>query len=375
MKKSIILTILTVFLLFNLIGSSCAVSVFLTSDNVLGSSEDFKMLNEIKYYVEEYSGGSINCIVDSEASSPGEGTRAITSSTDTSVVIASACAGNFLELAKYATGSTKKIIYINSGALDLYKLNFLRRSTDDDWSVRLFASILKPSKFLENAGITIIQPTQKYPSKTENGYLTYSDTEINKYIAKEIINAINNPTNTKSFDSSLITYHKLDPKIMSTLSTRITNTYGEDMKESYGTYTTQQILYLTTSYIYGYPLETPKNYKPPNNPLKYSIFAKNSYTIHEYMEMAGIITDYMKQHNQAPDYITYKGAIISYYDLTYNFARLTQNKRTSADAVLPPNFEFHKYYDNILLNTLPIILIIGIFYIIFRIYKKIKKRR
>ena len=82
-------------------------------------------------------------------------------------------------------------------------------------------------------------------------------------------------------------------------------------------------------YLNGNGIEDPGYFEPPENPQKYSIFNKDSYTIYDYIKMAGIIKQYMDEHGQAPNYIEYEGARLSYYDVVYNFAKITQNAANS----------------------------------------------
>ena len=66
MKKQIAIIILTILLLASVIQDvSAATTVFLTSDNIMGTNDDADMLNSIKTYIEEISNGKINVIVDS----------------------------------------------------------------------------------------------------------------------------------------------------------------------------------------------------------------------------------------------------------------------------------------------------------------------
>ena len=66
MKKQIAIIILTILLLASVIQDvSAATTVFLTSDNIMGTNDDADMLNSIKTYIEEINNGKINVIVDS----------------------------------------------------------------------------------------------------------------------------------------------------------------------------------------------------------------------------------------------------------------------------------------------------------------------
>lgn len=336
-----------------------ATTIFLTSDNVLGYDEDMQMLNDIKSLIEEKSNNTITCVVDSSASSPGEGSRAMVSKADVAVMFAYACAGNFLDIANYATKSNKKLIYVNTGATDLYDIDLLRRAYDDNWSNYKFACVKKPAYFLIDSGITVLQPTQKYPDETDDKKLSYNSNEINEYLADEIIEEVNNKSNSKVLKTDLVGYHKISPNIVGKTSNDIINNHEEDMAENYGEYSTPQSLYLLSSYVYGQPLAKPSIYEAPNDPWTYSYFNKNSYTIKDYMSMAKMVVKYMDENKQAPDFIIYDGAVISYYDLIYNFALISKNTTDNKeDMTLPRISEFKKYYSSILFTILPFVLII-----------------
>ena len=379
MKKIIPLVIIALILICPIFAEEAhATTVFLTSDNVLGHDEDMQMLNDIKSQIEAKSNGQVNVIVDSEASNPGEGSRAIAADCDIAVTIAYACAGNLVDLASYSTQSTKKIIYVNAGSLDLTDINFLRRSYDDNWSSSSFAAIENPGQFLYDSGIVLLQPGQRYYGQTDHGNLDYSSSEINGYIADEVMKQVYSNGVIRKFDSDLIVRHKLDPKYLAEDSKKIVDGFGTPMADSYGSYTTQQLLYMSASYLAGYSLDIPPSFAPPDNPAEYSTFTKGSYSFNEYCEMADIVVDYMEEHGKAPDSISYKGATISYYDLVYNFALLTQDDFDAAHMNFPQNADFQKYNSNILLDILPIALLIfafiAIVIILRKVYKAIKRR-
>ena len=332
MKKIIPLLLLSLIILCPIIAESAdATTLFLTSDNLHEHDADFARLNDIKERIESKTNGDIVVVVDDSASNPGEGTRVMAARCDVAVTIAGACAGNLVDLADYSTKVTKKVIYVNAGTLDLNTLNFLRRSYDDNWSHYTFASVQSPGKFLNDAGITLIQPAQR------------------------------------QLDTDLIVYHKLDPKYLAEDSKKIVDGHGSDMQESYGSYTTQQLLYMSASYIGGYALEVPGDFGAPDNPQKYSSFTKGEYSFNDYYNMADIVVDYMNEHGKAPDSINYEGATIGYYDLVYNFALLTEDD-TSAS----------KYYSDLLYEILPIgmiiVAIILILLIVRSIIRRIKRR-
>ena len=270
---------------------------------------------------------------------------------DVAVTIAGACAGNLVDLADYSSKVSKKVIYVNAGTLDLNTINFLRRSYDDNWSHYTFASVKSPGKFLNDAGISLIQPAQEYPNDCYKGIIAYDSDSVNEYIANEIINAVYAGTSeNKQVDTDLIVYHKLDPKYLAEDSKKIVVGHGSDMQESYGSYTTPQLLYMSAG----------------------------EYSFNDYYNMADIVVDYMNEHGKAPDSINYEGATIGYYDLVYNFALLTEDDTSASTMNFPSEMEFHKYYSDFLFEILPIgiiiIIIIVILLIVRTIIKRIKRR-
>lgn len=150
MKKQIAIILLAILLLASVIQDvSATTTVFLTSDNIMGTNDDVGMLNSIKTYIEKISNGEINVIVDSQSPGPGEGTRAIEADSNVSVVFAAVDPGNFLVLNKYSTATTdKQIIFVNTGDYDLDTAKSLRRAWDDNYSKTIFAGINNPEHFL-----------------------------------------------------------------------------------------------------------------------------------------------------------------------------------------------------------------------------------
>ena len=381
MKKIIPILIISLIILSPIFADSVdATTVFLTSDKLHEHNEDIGRLNVIKERIESKTNGELTVVIDDSASNPGEGTRAMVAQCDVAVVIAGACAGNLVELADYARKVNKKIIYVNAGTLDLNDINFLRRSYDDNWSHYTFASVLSPGKFLNDAGISLIQPAIEYPNDCHKGIIKSDSDEANEYIANEIINAINaGAASSKQLDTDLIVTHKMDPKYLAEDSQLIADSQGGEMQESYGSYTTQQLLYMSASYIAGYSLQVPPSFEAPDNPEKYSSFNRWSYSFNDYCKMADQVVEYMNENGKAPDSINYEGATIGYYDLIYNFALLTEDDTSVSTMNFPLNFGFHKYYSNFLFDLLPIGLIIValiiVLLVIRKIIREIKRRR
>ena len=355
MKKKIIILLILLLLMSSTINGAFAKKVFLTSDNIIGEKEDKNMLNSIKNYIEELSNGEITVIVDSKSPGPGEGARAIESNADVRVNIAASDAANFIALSKYSVNSTNKIIFVNTGDFDLDNENSLRRAWDDDYSTTTFAGLNSPGKFLNNAGIQYIQPLKQYPNAGHKGYLDQNNDEVNKYIAKKIVENINT-NNTKKLDENLIIKHSLSPSEMAKASHELVKSNDKEMNGTYNKYTAPQTLYLTSSYLNGNGLKEPINYEGPSNPEKYSLFQKGSYSINDYMKMGGIVKNYMDEHGRAPDYIEYEGARISYYDLVYNFAKITQDHDKSSNMDFEREYSFDTVNESLISNILPYII-------------------
>ena len=71
--------------------------------------------------------------------------------------------------------------------------------------------------------------------------------------------------------------------------------------------------------------------------------------------------------------INYEGAYISYYDLVYNFAKITQNHTNTQHMGFDSEYEFEKTNDSILLHVFPIILVIIVLYIAYSIWKRLRR--
>lgn len=375
MKKNILIFILTILLVNIVVADVSATTVFLTSDNIANTETDSDRLNSISDFIKEISNGKISVIIDSQAPQPGESSRAMESSADVKVIIGACCAGSFYIMAKYSSNSDSQMIYVNSGDYDLDEENYLRRAWDDNYSNGTFAGINNPGKFLKESGISYIQPIQKYPDAGPDGYLESNDDKVNRYIAEEIVKAIEKSNTTKDFDSSLIARHDLPVSEMAKGSSELYSSGQVNNNETYNGFTAPQLLYLTSSYLNGNGLEDPDSYKNPSSPLKYSLFTKDSYSIYEYMEMGGIVKNYMDDHGEAPDYINYKGAYINYEDLEYNFAKITENHTDFRNMDFEREYNFDKVNDSILISMLPFLLIAIVLLGIYLLIRKVKKRK
>ena len=366
--KKIISILVLIILLFS--SPAHSADVFLTSDNIINKEADIDMLESIKNYIENKD--KLIVSIDPAAPGPGEGTRVMLTSENIRVLFAAACAGNFLEIAKYSEKVDVQIIYVNIGDFDVFSENSLRRAWDDNYSNELFAGINNPGQFLSDAGITTIQPLQKIPSAGNNGILKSDSNEANEFIAEEIINSKNSYNSEGKFlNDNLINYHKISPSLMAGGSSALLKSGTINSDTSYNSFTPEQLLYLTSTYFGSEGISNPKDYEKADSPLEYSLFAKGSYSIWEYMEMGKIVKNYMDENGKAPDYIFYNGAIISYYDLVYNFALITEDHTNMNNMDFDRSYDFEKYNHSILIDILPIVLGIFGILIMYLIIRKI----
>ncbi len=372
MKRKVLMIALILVMFFSFIQTASATSVFLTSDHIGSESNDLDMLNSVKNYIEEITGGQLEVIIDSQAPSPGEGSRAIESSADVSVNFAANCAGNFLILAKAKQNIDKQIIFVNVGNLDLDSRNYIRRAWDDNYSSDYFAGIKTPGTFLKESGIDYIQPLKQYPNAGE--IYESSDDEINRYIAQEIVNKINDKNTNKYYDEKLVVTHNIHPSVMAQASKELVASEDTSYQGTYASYSAPQVLYMTSSYLNGNGLSQPDAYQQPDNPYEYSIFARDSYSIYEYMEMGSIVKSYMDENGKAPNYINYKGAYLSYPDVVYNFARISENHTSGSHMDFATDYRFDKVKTSLLFDILPyLVALLGIL-VICKVFNKIKNR-
>jgi len=376
MKKQIAIMIMALLIIAPIIQDvSATKTVFITSDNIIDHDTDLKLLNSLKTYIEELSGGELQVIVDNQAPAAGEGWRSIEVTSDVSIDLAASDAGNYLQLATASANSEKQIVFVNMGNYDLDNhTNFLRRAWDDNYSNESLAGMHDPGTFLKNSGIYYVQPTKEFPQNVDNGVLSRYDEEMNKQIAQEIVDIINTHENdTKVLSDGLITQNVIKPAVMASASKELIQSGDKEMKGTYGNYTGPQLLYQTSSYLNGNGLDFPKAFDEPENPMGISFMVKDTYSIYDYFKMGGIVREYMDQNGRAPDSIEYNGARIGYYDLLYNFAKITQNHTDVEHMGFESEYHFDRVNDSILLHIFPFVLILFVLFIAYLLYKRIRR--
>ena len=376
MKKKIAILLLALLIVSPMVqGVTASKTVFITSDNLIDHDTDVDMLNSIKKYIEEISGGELQVIVDNQAPSPGEGYRAIQVTSDVSICLAACDAGNFLQLATATKDTNKQIVLVNTGDYDLDNhTNYLRRAWDDNYSNETFMGMHDPGTFLKNDGIYYIQPLKEFPDNGRNGYIDRYDDKMNEQIAKEIVDIVNAHGNdTKIFSDNMIVSNKIAPSTLANASKALIASNDTQMNGTYGNYSAAQLLYQASSYLNGNGLDIPKAMAGPENPMGISFLVKDKYSIYDYINMAGIVRNYMDANGRAPDSIEYEGAHIGYYDLLYNFAKITQNHTDAKHMGFNKEYSFDKVNDSFLLKAFPFILILFVLFIAYLGYRRFKK--
>ena len=376
MKRQIAIMIMALLILSPVIQDvSATKTVFITSDNIVDHDTDLKLLNSLKNYIEELSGGELQVIVDNQAPAAGEGWRSIEVTSDVSVDLAASDAGNYLQLASSTINSDKQIVFVNIGDYDLdNNTNFLRRAWDDNYSKESLAGMHDPGTFLKNAGIYYVQPAKEFPDNVDNGVLSKYDENMNKQIAQEIVDIINTHENeSKVLSDGLISHNIIKPSVMAKASKELIKSNDKEMTGTYGNYTGPQLLYQTSSYLNGNGLNTPESFDAPENPMKISFMTKDTYSIYDYFKMAGMVREYMDQNGKAPDSIEYDGAEIGYYDLLYNFAKITQNHTNAKHMGFDSEYHFDRVNDSILLHIFPFVLILFVLFLAYLLLKRIRR--
>ena len=376
MKKKIAILLLALLIVSPMVqGVTASKTVFITSDNLIDHDTDVDMLNSIKKYIEEISGGELQVIVDNQAPSPGEGYRAIQVTSDVSICLAACDAGNFLQLATATKDTNKQIVLVNTGDYDLDNhTNYLRRAWDDNYSNETFMGMHDPGTFLKNDGIYYIQPLKEFPDNGRNGYIDRYDDKMNEQIAKEVVDIVNAHGNdTKIFSDNMIVSNKIAPSTLANASKALIASNDTQMNGTYGNYSAAQLLYQASSYLNGNGLDIPKAMAGPENPMGISFLVKDKYSIYDYINMAGIVRNYMDANGRAPDSIEYEGAHIGYYDLLYNFAKITQNHTDAKHMGFNKEYSFDKVNDSFLLKAFPFILILFVLFIAYLGYRRFKK--
>lgn len=376
MKKQIAILIMALLIIAPVIQDvSATKTVFITSDNIGDHDNDIKVLNSLKSNIEEISGGELQVIVDNQAPAPGEGWRGIEVTSDVSICLAASDIGEFLQFATSTVNTDKQIIFINMGNYDLDNhTNFLRRAWDDNYSNETLMGMHDPGTFLKNAGVYYVQPAKEFPRNTNDGIVSSYDENMNKQVAQEIVDIINTHGNdTKVLSDGLITTNTIKIAVMADASKELINSNDTEMKGTYGNYTAPQLLYQTSSYLNGNGLDIPKSFDEPENPLGVSLFQKETYSIQDYINMAGIVRTYMDQNGRAPDSIEYQGAHIGYYDLVYNFAKITQNHTDAEHMGFENEYHFDMVNDSILLHIVPFVGIILILLLAYIAYSRFRR--
>lgn len=341
-----LLILITFLVPFLFIQSACAVDIFLTSDCISGNATlDQENLKSIKNYIENGTlKGKVNVTIDPKAPKPGEAYRALTQGkkNGVSVYLAAACAGTIISTSKSASKTSKGIIYVNTGKTNLKNAYILPRAWDDNFSNYYFAGIKYPYKLLRGAGVRVIQP---------NVDCNYTDQDLkNQYIAHAISQLIlTDKTLTskkgRTYQSSLVLYHKLSPSVLAKASQGILASYNKNqsLKSSYNGYTINKYLLMASEYLQGYSLKKPSYMvRGPSNPNVNSTYM-GTLNYSECRAISTLVSNYIHKYHQSPSYVTYKNQTIGYRDLILMYAYLTAKHTSKYTMTLPKYYNFRKY--------------------------------
>ena len=332
---------------FLLSSTVSALDVFITSDNISGDkTKDVSNLNSVKGYIKNGSlenKTDLHVTVDSKAPKPGEGERAFysTSKNGVAVYMAASCPGTMKAVSKLAASSSKGVIFVNTGKLNLKTTYVIRRAWDDNFSKMEYAGIKKPYTFLRNAGVWIIQPNIAYPHGTQD--------QKNRYIARVISNIIANyPSLTSNagryYNTKLILNHRIDPPIMAKVARGIYNStkYKKAIKAVYYSYRPVTFLLMATDYMNG-PIYKPIYIKNPKSSHVRSTFS-GTISRTDYRIIAKNINRFMRKYKRAPSYVRFKGKKIGYKDVLLMYAILTKGHTSKYKMTLASSYRFRRVY-------------------------------
>ena len=376
MKKQIAILIMALLIIAPVIQDvSATKTVFITTDNIVDHDFDVNLLNSIKKYIQEISGGELQVIIDNQAPALGESSRSMQVTSDVSINLGRVDAGNFVSLGNYSTTEDKQIIFVNIGDYELdNSSDYLRRGWNDTYSNESLAGLRAPGTFLKNAGIYYIQPAKEFPDNYHDGILDKYDDEMCKKIAQDIVDLIKGHENdTRILSDELVVKNHIAPIGMANASKALVHSNDTEFKGKYGAYSGPQLLYQTSAYLSGAGIDVPKKYSEPENPMGVSFMVRDSYSIEDYFKMGEIVKEYMDENGRAPDSIEYEGAHIGYYDLLYNFAKITQNHTDAKHMNFESEYQFDKVNDSVLLHVFPFVLIFFILFVAYWGYKKIRR--
>ena len=299
--------------------------IYITSDNIAGSSADKSLMERIKKAV----AGSANVTIDANSPGPNEASRAIKNAPGgIAAYIAAACPGLMYDITtSVKTGYLKKdasdlsgIVYINYGNLNLGATSYLGRAWDDNFSSVYFSGLYTPSKYLKSAGIQVIEP--KIGTSNE-------DHRVNK-IASELIYyaySSNGEHITSSNPSSLVARHQIDPTSLSRDAQRILNGQSINMDKT-------KWIYLTSQYVAGLPITNASTSMTSTSSITTSTFS-GTLTRTEYREAGKKIYEFMKANKRTPNTVTINGKTLNTADYTKLFAQIVSQHTEKKNMTFP----------------------------------------
>ena len=149
---------------------------------------------------------------------------------------------------------------------------------------------------------------------------------MNKYITKQIVESVGK-NDFKNYDKDWVITYSLKPSEIGKSRKELYKRNYKEMKGTYNTYTTPQVLYLTSPYLNGNRIKSPGEYYTPTNPEHYSPFSKNSYSSYDYFKIDSIIkpyTDENGKHWTKSNMTVQKSVIMNYYTILQEKLKIIQ---------------------------------------------------
>lgn len=313
----------TTSVIMNRYASGDPEKIYISSDNLNGVNGK-SLMEAIKREI----GGSATVILDQKSPAPGEADRAIKNAPPGSlaVYIAAACAGTMHStISGIKTGYLRSyasdldgVVYVNYGNLNLASTGYLARAWDDNFSNVYFAGINNPARYLQDAGILLIEPK------------TVAQDQRPRMIAGKLIDYAYSADgeHLRSLNSSgYVARHEVDPTGLSGDARRIVNGTKPLMKR-------EEWVYLASQYIAGLPIKrntTTISDAPGSIESTYTGTLSRS----EYRDVARRVYEFARTNRRLPSYVQVGDKRLSRDDYTLIFAEIIQNHTERSRMVFP----------------------------------------
>jgi len=313
----------TTSVIMNRYASGDPEKIYISSDNLNGVNGK-SFMEAIKREI----GGSATVILDQKSPAPGEADRAIKNAPPGSlaVYIAAACAGTMHStISGIKTGYLRSyasdldgVVYVNYGSLNLASTGYLARAWDDNFSNVYFAGINNPARYLQDAGILLIEPK------------TVAQDQRPRMIACKLIDYAYSADgeHLRSLNSSgYVARHEVDPTGLSGDARRIVNGTKPLMKR-------EEWVYLASQYIAGLPIKRNTTTISDSTGSIESTYT-GTLSRSEYRDVARRVYEFARTNRRLPSYVQVGDKRLSRDDYTLMFAEIIQNHTERSRMVFP----------------------------------------